>query len=386
MNEPASPGAGSPPSPGLVIPEDLRPADGRFGCGPSKVRPEHVARLLDAGLLLGTSHRKAPVKALVGRVRAGMAELFSLPDGYVVALGNGGASAFWDIATFCLADRRALHLDCGAFSHKFAQITDAAPFLDDSIVLRAENGDAPDPAAIGPSGADLLAWPQNETSTGVMLPVLRPDGADDALVVIDATSGAGGLPVDVTGSDAYYFAPQKCFGAESGLWIALLSPAALERAAALESSGRHIPSTLSLVTAISSSAKNETANTPSVATLFLIAEQLDWMLGNGGLDWCVGRARESSEHLYAWAEQAPFAAPFVTDPALRSLVVGTIELDPSVDAPALAKTLRANGIVDVDPYRGVGGNQLRIAMFPSIEPSDIQALTASIDWVIERTV
>jgi phosphoserine aminotransferase len=372
--------------PGLQIPDQMLPADGRFGCGPSKVRTEHVVALATADLLVGTSHRKAPVKALVGRVRAGMRELFGLPDDYAVVLGNGGASAFWDISTHCLVEGRALHLDCGAFSHKFAQITDAAPFLDDSIVLRAENGDAPDPAAIPPSGADVLAWPQNETSTGVMLPVLRPAGSEDALVVIDATSGAGGLPVDVTQSDAYYFAPQKCFGAESGLWIALLSPAAQARAAELEDSGRYVPSSLSLTAAIASSAKDETTNTPSVATLFLIAEQLDWMLGNGGLDWCVARARESSDHLYAWAERAPLAAPFVTDPALRSLVVGTIELDPRVDAPALAKTLRANEIVDVDPYRGVGGNQLRIAMFPSIEPDDIRALTACIDWVIERSV
>ncbi|HWH12376.1 MAG TPA: phosphoserine transaminase [Solirubrobacteraceae bacterium] len=380
MSEPTTTG------PGLQIPEHLLPSDGRFGCGPSKVRTEHVVRLADADLLLGTSHRKAPVKALVGRVRAGMRELFRLPDEYAVVLGNGGASAFWDIATFCLAENRALHLDCGAFSHKFAQITDAAPFLDESIVLRSENGDAPDPAAIPPSGADVLAWPQNETSTGVMLPVMRPTGSDDALVLIDATSGAGGLPIDVTQADAYYFAPQKCFGAESGLWLALLSPAALERAVELEASGRYVPSSLSLVAAIASSAKDETTNTPSVATLFLIAEQLEWMLANGGLDWCVARARQSSDHLYAWAAQAPLASAFVKDPKLRSLVVGTIELDPSIDASALAKTLRANGIVDVDPYRGVGGNQLRIAMFPSIEPADIQALTACIDWVIERSV
>jgi len=372
--------------PGLQIPEDLLPVDGRFGCGPSKVRPAHLVRLADSDLLIGTSHRKAPVKALVGRVRAGMRELFSLPDDYVVALGNGGASAFWDIATHCLVEGRALHLDCGAFSHKFAQITDAAPFLDDSIVLRSDNGDAPDPAGIGPSGADVLAWPHSETSTGVMLPVIRPAASEDALIVIDATSGAGGLPLDAGASDAYYFAPQKCFGAESGLWVALLSPAAQERAAAVEASGRYVPASLSLVAAMAASAKDETTNTPSVATLFLIAEQLDWMLANGGLDWCVARARQSSEHLYAWAEQAPLAAPFVTDPALRSLVVGTIELDPSIDASALAQTLRANGIVDVDPYRGVGGNQLRIAMFPSIEPADVQALTACIDWVIERSV
>jgi phosphoserine aminotransferase len=232
----------------------------------------------------------------------------------------------------------------------------------------------------------VLAWPHNETSTGVMLPVLRPAGSADALIVIDATSGAGGLPVDVAESDAYYFAPQKCFGAESGLWVALLSPAAQERAAELESSGRYIPPSLSLTAAMASSAKDETTNTPSVATLFLIAEQLDWMLAAGGLDWCVGRARESSDHLYAWAEHAPLAAPFVKDPALRSLVVATVELDPSIDAPALARTLRANGVVDVDPYRGVGGNQLRIAMFPSIDPADIRALTACIDWVIERSV
>ncbi len=372
--------------PGLLIPEDLLPADGRFGCGPSKIRPEHVIRLADVDLLLGTSHRKAPVKALVGRVRAGMRDLFSLPDDYVVTLGNGGASAFWDVATLCLADHRVLHLDCGAFSHKFAQITHAAPFLDESIVLKADHGDAPDPAGIPPSGADILAWPQNETSTGVMLPVLRPPASEDALTVIDATSAAGGLPIDVSQSDAYYFAPQKCFGAESGLWLALLSPAAQERAARVEASGRHVPASLSLLAAIASSAKDETTNTPSVATLFLIAEQLDWMLANGGLDWCVSRARESSEHLYAWAEQAPLAAPFVTDPALRSLVVATIELDRSVDASLLANTLRANGIVDVDPYRGVGSNQLRIAMFPSIEPADIRALTACIDWVIERSV
>jgi len=372
--------------PGLQIPEDLLPADGRFGCGPSKVRPEHLVRLADSDLLIGTSHRKAPVKRLVGRVRAGMRELFSLPDDYVVVLGNGGAAAFWDIAAHCLVENRALHLDCGAFSHKFAQITDGAPFLDESIVLRADNGDAPDPAGIGPSGADVLAWPHNETSTGVMLPVIRPAGAEGALTVIDATSGAGGLPVDIAASDAYYFAPQKCFGAESGLWIALLSPAAQERAAALEASGRYVPAALSLVGAMAASAKDETTNTPSVATLFLIAEQLDWMLANGGLDWCVGRARQSSDHLYAWAEQAPLAAPFVTARALRSLVVGTIELDPSIDARELAGTLRANGIVDVDPYRGVGGNQLRIAMFPSVDPADVEALTACIDWVVERSV
>lgn len=372
-------------SPQIVVPESLRPRDGRFGCGPSKVRPEQVARLAAAGVL-GTSHRKAPVKALVGRVRSGLAELFCLPDGYAVALGNGGAALFWDAAAFSLVQERALHLAYGAFSTKFAQATDAAPFLDDSIVMRAEPGDAPDPAGVALAGADILAWAQNETSTGVMVPVVRPAESDGALIVIDATSAAGGLAVDVTQADAYYFAPQKCFGSDGGLWIALLSPAAQERIAALDADpDRYIPGSLSLAAALASSAKDETNNTPAVATLVMLVDQIEWMLAGGGLDWCVGRSRASADHLYGWAAASSYASPFVSAPGLRSAVVGTIELDASIDAKAVAATLRASGIVDLDPYRGVGRNQLRIGMFPSIETADVQALTACIDWIVERT-
>jgi phosphoserine aminotransferase len=374
------------PSAPLTVPESLRPEDGRFGCGPSKVRPDQLAHLAGAGAqVMGTSHRKAPVKSLVGRVRSGLADLFSLPDGYVVALGNGGTTTFWDAAAFGLVDRRALHLSYGAFSEKFAQATEAAPFLDDPIVLRADPGDAPDPSGIPLAGADLVAWAHNETSTGVAVPVRRPPDSEGALVAIDATSGAGGLPVDLADADAYYFAPQKCFASDGGLWIALLSPAAQERIARLAASERYIPASLSLAVALASSAKDETNNTPAVATLFLLVDQIDWMLDGGGLDWCVGRSRASSEHLYRWAEASSFATPFVGDPALRSAVVGTIEFDPSIDAKALAGTLRASGILDVDPYRGIGRNQLRIGMFPAIETADVEALTACIDWIVERS-
>jgi phosphoserine aminotransferase len=370
----------------LVVPRDLRPADGRFGCGPSKVRPEQLAHLAAAGAaVMGTSHRQPPVKSLVGRVRSGLAELFAMPDGYAVALGNGGTTTFWDAAVFGLVDRRALHLVYGAFSKKFSQATAAAPFLDEPIVLRADAGDAPDPAGLALAGADVVAWAQNETSTGVSLPVVRPADSDGALVLIDATSGAGGLPVDLAEVDAYYFAPQKCFASDGGLWIAMLSPAARERIAALEASDRHIPASLSLATALASCAKDETNNTPAVATLFLLVDQIEWMLARGGLDGCCARSRASSEHLYAWAEASAFARPFVGDPALRSAVVGTIEFDAAVDARALASTLRANGVVDVDPYRGVGSNQLRVGMFPSIETADVEALTACIDWIVERS-
>jgi phosphoserine aminotransferase len=366
----------------LVIPETLRPADGRFGCGPSKVRPEQLAHLATTGSrIMGTSHRQAPVKAVVGRVRAGLRELFSLPDGYEVALGNGGTTAFWDVAALGLVRRRSLHLTYGEFSQKFASVTAGAPFLDDPIVLSAEPGGAPEPA--GDPRADVVAWAHNETSTGVMVGVRRPAG--DALVLIDATSGAGGLPVDVADADAYYFAPQKSFASDGGLWLALLSTAAQERAAELAAGDRWIPASLSLTTALENSVKDQTYNTPAVATLLLLADQIEWMLANGGLDWCVARTRESSSHLYGWAEASPLATPFVADPAQRSLVVGTIDFAPGVDAAALAATLRANGIVDVEPYRKLGRNQLRIGMFPAVEPADVQALTACIDWVLERT-
>jgi phosphoserine aminotransferase len=373
----------------LAIPDELRPRDGRFGCGPSKVRPEALEGLArDGGLVIGTSHRQRPVKALVGEVRAGLAELFEAPQGYEVALGNGGATAFWDAAAFGLVRKRALHLSFGEFSQKFAAVTANAPFLADPLMISAPAGDAPDPADVGlaaaDAGADVLAWAHNETSTGVMTPVLRPAGAEGALVLIDATSGAAGLPVALGEVDAYYFAPQKGFGSDGGLWLALLSPAAQERIAQLHASERWIPEFLSLHTALENSLKDQTYNTPAVATLFLLVDQLRWMLGEGGLPWCLARTRASSEHLYGWARDAAYATPFVADPAKRSLVVGTIDFDDAVDAATVAATLRANQIVDVEPYRKLGRNQLRIGMFPAVETADVQALTACIDWVVER--
>jgi phosphoserine aminotransferase len=365
----------------LEIPEAIRPADGRFGCGPSKVRPQQLAHLAGEGAaLMGTSHRQAPVKALVGRVRSGLRELFSLPDDYEVALGNGGTTAFWDAAAVGLVRERALHLAFGEFSQKFATVTKRAPFLSDPIVVEAEPGDAPQPTS--DPAADVVAWAHNETSTGVMVPVQRPG---EGLILIDATSGAGGLPLDARQADAYYFAPQKCFAADGGLWLALLGPAAQSRIEELGSGqGRWIPESLSLTTALENSRKDQTYNTPAIATLFLLADQIQWMLGHGGLDWCTRRTGESSSHLYGWAEAASFATPFVADEAKRSLVVGTIDFDQEVDAAAVAATLRANGIVDTEPYRKLGRNQLRIGMFPAIEPDDVRALTACIDWVVER--
>jgi len=334
--------------------------------------------------VLGTSHRQAPVRKLVGRVREGLADLFSLPDDHTVALGNGGASAFWDIAAFGLVRDRALHLANGEFSNKFAAVTRLAPFLADPIVISAEPGAAPVP--VGSPDADVIAWAHNETSTGVMIDVRRPADAGDALIVIDGTSGAGGLPLDPREVDAYYFAPQKSFGSDGGLWLALLSPAAVERANEIAGSGRFIPAFLSLTDALENSAKNQTVNTPAIATLYLMAEQLDWMAAGGGLDWCVARTRESSGHIYDWAESGPVTTPFVADPAARSLVVATIDFDETVDAAALAATLRANGIVDVEPYRKLGRNQLRIATYPAVDPEDVRALTACIDYVLERVV
>jgi phosphoserine aminotransferase len=386
----------------LTIPPELKPADGRFGCGPSKVRPEVLARLHEEGsAVMGTSHRQRPVRALVGEIRAGLRELLGAPEGYEVALGNGGATAFWDAAACGLIERRSAHLAFGEFSAKFAQVAKEAPFLEEPVLITAEPGDAPDPAGMcaaiergegvgGDSGSDpdVLAWAHNETSTGVMVPVIRPAGAGDALVLIDATSGAGGLPVDLTQVDAYYFAPQKSFAADGGLWVALLSPAAQERIAKLAgeapAAGRWIPQFLSLSTALENSLKDQTYNTPALATLFLLAEEIRWMLDGGGLDWCVARTTESSGHLYEWAQRTSYATPFVSDPAKRSLVVGTIDFDDAVDAAAVARTLRANGIVDTEPYRKLGRNQLRIGMFPAVQPSDVQALTACIEWVVER--
>ena len=367
----------------IQIPAELKPADGRFGCGPSKVRPEALAALAERADLMGTSHRQAPVRDLVGRLRAGLGELLGLPQGYEVALGNGGTTAFWDAAAAWLVRDRALHLTYGEFSGKFAKVTAAAPFLQNSILVEADPGDAPDP--IADPAADVLAWAHNETSTGVMVDVRRPDGAGEALVLIDATSGAGGLPLDASQADAYYFAPQKAFGADGGLWLAALSPAAIERIEQLNGTAdRWQPAFLSLQTALENSRKNQTYNTPALATLLLLADQVEWMLNGGGLQWCVQRTSASSGHLYGWAEASDFATPFVADPAKRSPVVGTIDFDDSVEAAALAATLRANGIVDVEPYRKLGRNQLRVGMFPAVEPADVEALTACIDWTIEN--
>ncbi len=363
------------------IPADLKPADGRFGCGPSKVRPEALARLAEQAALMGTSHRQAPVRDIVRGIREGLGELFSLPDGYEVALGNGGTTAFWEAAAAWLVRERSLHLSYGEFSQKFAKASAAAPFLADPIIVAAEPGDAPAPVA--DPAADVLAWAQNETSTGVMVDVVRPEGAGESLVLIDATSGAGGLPVDVTQADAYYFAPQKAFGADGGLWLALLSPAAIARIEELDGrDDRWQPAFLSLLTALENSRKQQTYNTPALATLILLGDQIEWMLANGGLEWCVGRTRASSDHLYGWAERSEFATPFVSDPARRSLLVGTVDFDDSIDAAALAAALRANGIVDVEPYRKLGRNQLRVGMFPAVEPADVEALTACVDWVV----
>ncbi len=367
----------------FTLPESIRPSDGRFGCGPSKIRPEAVATLASlGGSLLGTSHRQKPVKDVVARIRSGLRELFSLPEGYEVVLGNGGSTAFWDIAAFNLVRERSLHASFGEFSSKFAASTAAAPFLADPVVVTAEAGSYP--SLVAEAGVDAYALTHNETSTGVMMPVARTEGADEgALVLVDATSGAGGLPMSAADVDCYYFAPQKCFASDGGLWIALMSPAALERVSEIQATGRYIPTFLDLQTAIDNSLKDQTYNTPAVATLVLMAEQLDWMLANGGLAFTTARTADSASRLYGWAEKSDYATPFVSNPEARSSVVGTIDLDESVDAAAVAKVLRANGVVDVEPYRKLGRNQLRVGMFPAVEPDDVEALTACIDAVVE---
>ena len=368
----------------IQIPAELKPADGRFGCGPSKVRPEAVAALAAQGAaLLGTSHRQAPVKNLVRRVREGVGRLFGLPEGYQVVLGNGGSTAFWEIAAFGLIREKSQHLSFGEFSSKFAAAAKAAPWLAEPQVVKSEPGTHPVPVAA--ADVDVYALTHNETSTGVAMPIKRVAGAaQDALVLVDATSAAGGLPVDAAETDVYYFAPQKNLGSDGGLWVGLFSPAALARAEEISGSGRYVPAFFDLPTAIDNSAKDQTYNTPAIATLFLFAEQLDWINGNGGLDWAVARTADSSARLYGWAEKSEYATPYVADPAQRSQVVGTIDLADSIDAVAVSKALRANGIVDTDSYRKLGRNQLRIAMFPAVEPDDVEALTACVDYVVER--
>lgn len=365
----------------IKIPDNLKPRDGRFGCGPSKIRSEALASLAASGSsILGTSHRQKPVKNVVHRVREGLNSLFSLPEGYEVILGNGGSTAFWDIATFGLIENKSQHLVFGEFSSKFASAAKEAPFLAEPTVIKAEPGSHPE--AIAEAGIDVYALTHNETSTGVAMPIKRPAGTDGALVLVDATSAAGGLEVDAKEFDTYYFAPQKSFASDGGLWLALMSPAAIARAEKIKADGRWVPAFFDLGIAIENSRLDQTYNTPALMTLMLLADQIEWMNSNGGLKFAAGRSAESASKLYSWAEKTSYTTAFVTDPAMRSKVVGTINFDESIDAMAVAAALRANGIVDTEPYRKLGKNQLRVGMFPAIDPNDIDALTASIDFVV----
>jgi len=367
----------------IKIPDNLKPRDGRFGCGPSKIRPEALTALHASGSsILGTSHRQKPVKNVVKRVREGLNTLFSLPEGYEVILGNGGSTAFWDIATFGLIEKKSQHLVFGEFSSKFAQAAEEAPFLDNPTVIKSDPGSHP--SAQAEAGVDVYAFTHNETSTGVAMQIRRPANTDGALVLVDATSAAGGLQVDPKEFDAYYFAPQKSFASDGGLWFSLMSPAAIARVAKIKESKRWTPAFFDLTTAIENSRLDQTYNTPAVATLILLAEQIEWMNAGGGLSFAAGRSAQSAKHIYSWAEKTSYTTPFVTDPAMRSNVVATINFDDALDAAAVAAALRANGIVDTEPYRKLGKNQLRVGMFPAVDPSDIEALTACIEFVVEQ--
>jgi phosphoserine aminotransferase len=365
----------------IIIPDNIKPLDGRFGCGPSKIRPEALAALSASGnSILGTSHRQKPVKNVVKRVREGLTSLFNLPEGYEVVLGNGGSTAFWDIATFGLIEERSQHLVFGEFSSKFAAAAKVAPFLGEPTVIKSEPGSHP--TAVAEAGIDVYALTHNETSTGVAMPIVRPAGTDGALVLVDATSAAGGLMVDAKEFDTYYFAPQKSFASDGGLWIAIMSPAAIARAEKIKASGRWVPAFFDLGIAIENSRLDQTYNTPALVTLMLLAEQIEWMNANGGLSFAAGRSTQSSDILYSWAEKTSYTTPFVADAAMRSKVVGTINFDDAIDATKIAAALRENGIVDTEPYRKLGKNQLRIGMFPAVDPSDVEALTKCIDHVV----
>ena len=367
----------------IKIPENLKPVDGRFGCGPSKIRPEALSALLKSEGILGTSHRQAPVKNVVKRVREGLNQLFNLPDGYEIVLGNGGSTAFWDIAASGLINKKSQHLSFGEFSAKFAQAAKENPFIEDPSIIKSDPGSHPLP--IAETGVDVYALTHNETSTGVAMPIKRPSGIDGALVLVDATSAAGGLPVDAKEFDTYCFAPQKSFASDGGIWIALMSPAAIERAMQIKASGRWIPAFFDLTIAIENSKLDQTYNTPALATLLLLAEQIEWFNQNGGLNFAAGRSATSAQIIYSWAERTSYTTCFVTNPSMRSNVVATINFDDSIDALKIASILRANGIVDTEPYRKLGKNQLRIGMFPAIDPADIEALTKSIEYVVEHS-
>jgi len=365
----------------IIIPSSIKPVDGRFGCGPSRIRPEALAALSASGnSILGTSHRQKPVKNVVKRVREGLTSLFDLPEGYEVVLGNGGSTAFWDIATFGLIEDRSQHLVFGEFSSKFAAAAKEAPFLGEPTLIKSEPGSHP--VSVAEAGIDVYAMTHNETSTGVAMPIIRPAGTDGALVLVDATSAAGGLMVAAKEFDTYYFAPQKSFASDGGLWIAIMSPAAIARAEKIKASGRWVPAFFDLGIAIENSRLDQTYNTPALVTLMLLAEQIEWMNANGGLSFAAGRSTASSDILYSWAEKTSYTTPFVTDPAMRSKVVGTINFDDAIDATKICAALRANGIVDTEPYRKLGKNQLRIGMFPAVDPSDVEALTKCIDHVV----
>ncbi|AEK35983.1 MAG: phosphoserine transaminase [Corynebacterium variabile] len=369
----------------LTLPENLLPSDGRFGCGPSKVRPAQIDAIVAGGTdIIGTSHRQPAVKDVVGSVRSGLADLFNLPEGYEIITSLGGATAFWDAASFGLIREKSAHLTYGEFSGKFATVSKKAPWLAEPEIHAFEPGTAPAASELDGTDVDLVGWAHNETSTGAMVAVKRP--ATDALVAVDATSGAGGLPVDITETDVYYFSPQKCFASDGGLWFAAFSPAALERVEEIAASDRYIPAFLDLKTAVDNSRKNQTYNTPAVATLLMMDSQVKWMNENGGLEGMVERTTESSSILYNWAEGRSETTPFVADADSRSLVVGTIDFDDAVDADVIAKTLRANGVLDTEPYRKLGRNQLRIGMFPAIEPEDIRTLTKAIDYILDAGV
>ena len=380
---PMTPTTSSTPSDAPQLPQELLPHDGRFGCGPSKIRPEQI-KAIDQGAttLMGTSHRKPGVKNIVASIQEGLTSLFQLPDGYEVVASLGGATAFWDAATFSLIERRSAHLKYGEFSGKFAAASERAPWLDAPIVLESDPGTAPSPSELNNVDADVVAWAHNETSTGAMVPVERPSG--DALVLIDATSGAGGLPVDIRNADAYYFSPQKCFASDGGLWFAAMSPAALERIERISQSDRFIPAFLDLQTAVNNSRKNQTYNTPAVATLLLLDQQVQWMNNNGGLDGMVQRTSASSRVIYDWAEKRPETQPFVADPQGRSLVVTTVDFDDAIDAARIAAILRANGVLDTEPYRKLGRNQLRIGTFPAIDTADVEKLVSAIDYILDN--